>query len=162
MPALLDRRIDALRASEDRYVDAESRVHLDYPGTCLPARAKFIACTARMHGRCFGYPYPVSLASASPPALTGRHVNRPAEYLLGGLGAPRHGTGEPMISVHRSSDTWDPGGEVVFSLLDPHGTLRDVRDAKQAVTDAGFCVRTGCRGNPGAAEAASGPVPWCP
>jgi selenocysteine lyase/cysteine desulfurase len=85
-----------------------------------------------------------------------QHVKDLTGHLLGGLGALRHGNGEPMVRVHGPSDTRDRGGTVAFSLLDPHGTLRNVRAVEQAAADAGICVRTGCFCNPGAAEAAFG------
>jgi selenocysteine lyase/cysteine desulfurase len=88
--------------------------------------------------------------------LISQHVTDLTGHMLGGLGALRHGNGEPMVRVHGPSDTRDRGGTVAFSLLDPHGTLRNVREVEQAAADAGICVRTGCFCNPGAAEAAFG------
>jgi selenocysteine lyase/cysteine desulfurase len=89
MPALLDRRIDALRASEYWYLDAEGRVYLDYTGAGLPAQAQLTAHTSRMHGRCFGNPHSVNPASAASTELIERarhavlaHFNAsPDEYV---------------------------------------------------------------------------------
>jgi selenocysteine lyase/cysteine desulfurase len=148
MPALLDRRIDALRASEYWDLDAEGRAYLDYTGAGLPAQTQRTAHTSRMHGRCFGVPRTGNPASAASTELT--------EHLLGGLGTLRHCNGEPMIHVPGPSDTRDRGGMVAFSPPGPHGTLRNVRDVERATASAGISVRTGCFCNPGAAEAAPG------
>ena len=85
MPALLDRRIDALRASEYWYLDAEGRVYLDYTGAGLPAQAQLTAHTSRMHGRCFGNPHSVNPASAASTEL----IERARDAVLAHFNAPR-------------------------------------------------------------------------
>lgn len=89
MPALVDRRIDALRASEYWYLDAEGRVYLDHTGAGLPAQAQLTAHAARMHGRCFGNPRSVNPASAASTELiepAGRGARSPVTC------HPRHRT----------------------------------------------------------------------
>jgi selenocysteine lyase/cysteine desulfurase len=127
MPALLDRRIDALRASEYWYLDAEGRVYLDYTGAGLPAQAQLTAHTSRMHGRCFGNPHSVNPASAASTEL----IERARDAVLAHFNAPR----DEYVAIFTSNAS--------------------AADA-DADADAGICVRTGCFCNPGAAEAAFG------
>ena len=129
----------------------------------MPAQAQLNGHAARMHGRCSGNPHSVKPASAASTELIvrarhavlarpngigldemSRHVHSLTGHLLGGLGALRHGNGEPMICVRGPSATRDRGGTAAFSQLDPRGTLRNAWDTEQAAADAGICVRTGC------------------
>jgi selenocysteine lyase/cysteine desulfurase len=75
-------------------------------------------------------------------------------WMLGRLGALRHGNGEPMARIHGPADTRARGGTVAFNLLDPGGDIIDSRAVERAAAGAGISVRTGCFCNPGAAEGA--------
>ena len=59
-------RLDELRATEYRYLDADGHTYLDYTGSGLAADAQLRAHLERLRGGCFGNPHsdnPTSLAS---------------------------------------------------------------------------------------------------
>ncbi len=64
--------LDALRASEYWYLDAEGQTYLDYTGAGLPAQAQLGEHAARLHGRCFGNPHSENPTSAASTALIER------------------------------------------------------------------------------------------
>jgi selenocysteine lyase/cysteine desulfurase len=69
--------LDALRASEYWYLDAERQLYLDYTGAGLPAEAQLSAHASRLRGRCFGNPHsenPTSCASTELIERTRRAV----------------------------------------------------------------------------------------
>jgi selenocysteine lyase/cysteine desulfurase len=75
-------------------------------------------------------------------------------WLIGRLGALRHGNGEPMARIYGPASTRDRGGTVAFNLLDPGGRVVDERGVARATAAAGISIRTGCFCNPGAIEGA--------
>jgi selenocysteine lyase/cysteine desulfurase len=77
-------------------------------------------------------------------------------WLLGRLGALRHGNGAPMTRILGPANTLQRGGTVAFSLLGPRGDAIDVQAVERHMAAVGISVRTGCFCNPGAAEAAFG------
>jgi selenocysteine lyase/cysteine desulfurase len=77
-----------------------------------------------------------------------------AGWLLGRLGALRHGNGEPMARIYGPASTRDRGGTIAFNLLDPGGRVVDERAVARATAAAGISIRTGCFCNPGAGEGA--------
>ncbi len=76
-------------------------------------------------------------------------------WLLGRLGALRHGNGAPMARIHGPAGTRERGGTVAFNLLDPGGRVIDERAVARDSAAAGISIRTGCHCNPGASESAS-------
>jgi selenocysteine lyase/cysteine desulfurase len=64
--------LDALRASEYWYLDAEGQTYLDYTGAGLPAQAQLSAHAARLNGRCFGNPHSENPTSAASTRLIER------------------------------------------------------------------------------------------
>jgi selenocysteine lyase/cysteine desulfurase len=64
--------LDALRASEYWYLDAEGQTYLEYTGAGLPAQAQLSAHTARLNGRCFGNPHSENPTSAASTRLIER------------------------------------------------------------------------------------------
>jgi selenocysteine lyase/cysteine desulfurase len=74
-------------------------------------------------------------------------------WLLGRLGALRHGNGAPMARIYGPASTRDRGGTVAFNLLDPGGCVIDERAVMRDTAAAGISIRTGCHCNPGASEA---------
>jgi selenocysteine lyase/cysteine desulfurase len=75
-------------------------------------------------------------------------------WLLGRLGALRHGNGQPMARIYGPASTRDRGGTVAFNLLDPGGRVIDERAVARDTAAAGISIRTGCFCNPGAGEGA--------
>jgi selenocysteine lyase/cysteine desulfurase len=61
--------LDALRASQYWYLDAEGQTYLDYTGAGLPAQAQLSAHAARLNGRCFGNPHSENPTSAASTRL---------------------------------------------------------------------------------------------
>jgi selenocysteine lyase/cysteine desulfurase len=74
-------------------------------------------------------------------------------WLLGRLGALRHGNGKPMARIYGPDSTRNRGGIVAFNVLDPAGRVLDERVVARDTAAARISIRTGCFCNPGALEA---------
>jgi selenocysteine lyase/cysteine desulfurase len=85
-----------------------------------------------------------------------RRVTCLTAYLLDRLRSLRHGDERPLVRLHGPLSTRMRGGTVAFNLLDPQGDVVDERAVGRDAAAAGISLRTGCFGNPGAAENAFG------
>jgi selenocysteine lyase/cysteine desulfurase len=80
-------------------------------------------------------------------------------WLLRTLSELRHANGRPLVRVHGPMDVEARGGTVAMSLLDPAGTVHDIRRVQELGNESRISLRTGCFCNPGAGEVACGLAP---
>ncbi|MGW1839869.1 aminotransferase class V-fold PLP-dependent enzyme [Streptomyces sp. BBFR2] len=128
-PAPPAQGIDALRATEFDYLDAQGHVYLDHAGAGLPARSSLRAHTDRIAAGCFGNPHsanPTSAASTELIEATRARVLRylradPAEYAV--IFTP-NATG--ACRLVGEAYPFAPGGRLALTL-DNHNSVLGLR-----------------------------------
>jgi selenocysteine lyase/cysteine desulfurase len=128
------RSLDALRAAQYPYLDANGQIYLDYAGAGLPALAQLDAHTTRLRGGCFGNPHSENPASAASTVL----IERARSAVLGHLNAsPDEYT---VIFTHNASSACRLVGEAYafgsrgrFVLTsDNHNSVNGIREFARA------------------------------
>lgn len=77
-----------------------------------------------------------------------------ADWLLGEMTALRHSNDAPMVRVFGPETMDRRGATIAFYLLDPDGSVYDVRRMEEMAGAEKISVRTGCFCNPGDGEVA--------
>jgi selenocysteine lyase/cysteine desulfurase len=77
-------------------------------------------------------------------------------WVLGQLGALRHGNGLAVVRIYGPLTTDARGGTVAFNVFDKDGRFVDHRMVEDRANDMNISLRTGCFCNPGGGEAALG------
>ncbi len=77
-----------------------------------------------------------------------------AVWLIGALGALRHGDGSPAATVYGPRSGERRGATIAFNFLHPDGTVVDERYVDRVAREHNVSLRTGCFCNPGAGEVA--------
>ena len=127
--------LDALRASEYWYLDAEGQTYLDYTGAGLPAQAQLSAHAARLNGRCFGNPHSENRTSAASTRL----IEQARRAVLDHFNASED---EHAVIFTPNASSASPG----LSGVPSPGALgkRDQRSDDVAVTNPSAPSRTLC------------------
>ena len=82
------------------------------------------------------------------------HVMRLTGLLLGGLQAPTHADGRPVVRVYGPRDLSARGGTIAFNVIARDGRPVPYSAVECRARNEGVAVRCGCFCNPGAAERA--------
>ena len=77
-------------------------------------------------------------------------------WLIDGLSALRHHSGQPLVQIHGPRNLIARGGTVTMTFLDCDGRAVDDRRIEELANHQGISLRTGCFCNPGAGEVAHG------
>lgn len=89
-----------------------------------------------------------AMIHARVAALTG--------WMLGQLGALRHGNGQAVARIYGPATTEARGGTLAFNIFDKDGRFIDHRIVEERANAMKISLRTGCFCNPGGGEAALG------
>jgi molybdenum cofactor sulfurtransferase len=83
-----------------------------------------------------------------------RRVMALADWLIGRLGAMRHGNGAPATTIYGPRSSQQRGATIAFKFLHPDGRIVDERYVDRIAAQHNVSLRTGCFCNPGAGEVA--------
>lgn len=77
-------------------------------------------------------------------------------WLIAGLSALRHDSGQPLVKIHGPCNLDARGGTLTMTFYDCNGRALDDRRIEELANHRGISLRTGCFCNPGAGEIAHG------